>query len=209
MALLVALAGCGTPGGRAADPAGGGAPRPPSASGIPPARGEVASRMLATVMDTGRPELCLGPVAESWPPQCHGVPLVGWDWSGRGGQYDESGDVRWGRFVVRGTFDGTTLTVTGAVGEAGYDPDVLEKPGPPDERARPGHVGAWRPGEQAELQRKLEADPLPGTLSVYPAPAAVVVEVVHDDGSLQQRVDRAYGAGRVEVHSMLVPVSRP
>jgi len=109
LALLVALAACGSDPGRAVDPAGDPEPTPPTSApvdaGIPPADGEVASRTLATVLDAGDaggPELCLGPVAESYPPQCRGIPLRGWDWSQRQGQYDESGGVRWGRFVVRG-----------------------------------------------------------------------------------------------------------
>jgi hypothetical protein len=58
------------------------------------------------------------------------------------------------------------------------------------------------------VQDKLAVHPLPGTLAVHATPAAVVVEVIHDDGSIQAQADEAYGAGLVQVRSMLVPVSR-
>jgi len=211
MKLALALAGlllataCGTDGGTgsggsAADPAPTSSPSATTGA-VPAARGEVTTRGLATVMDTGRPELCLGPVAESDPPQCRGIPLEGWDWSARHGTYDTSDDVRWGQYAVTGTFDGTTMTVTGAIPAAVYDPAA------PDEALPSGDAGTGLVDQQ-EVRRKLLAAPLPGTLTVSPTPAGVVVEVVHDDGSLQQRVDAAYGAGVVEVRSVLVPVNR-
>ena len=210
LAALLLVAACGTDGGgHATDPAASppvsSLPASPTAAGIPAASGEVATRMLATVMDTGRPELCLGPVADSYPPQCSGIPLRGWDWAEHQGVFEKSGDVRWGQFLVTGRFDGTTMTVTGALPEAVYDPSANEQPGPPDELGPTGDAGIAGPKQQ-EFQRKVEEHPLPGTLSVYATPAAVVVEVVHDDGSLQEEVDATYGAGVVEVRSMLVPV---
>ena len=60
------------------------------------------------------PHACLGGVADSLPPQCgDGVPLAGWDWAAAG-TYETSGEVRWGVYVLTGTFDGTALTVTDA-----------------------------------------------------------------------------------------------
>ena len=204
LAALLLVTACGTDGGGSAeDPAPTTSQSPtssPATGRIPAARGEVTTRNLATVMDTGRPELCLGPVAESYPPQCHGVPLEGWDWSARHGTYDTSGDVRWGQYAVTGTFDGTTMTVTGAIPAAAYDP-------PTTDELRPGDAGSGAV-DLRQVRRKLAADPLPGTLSVSPTPVGVVVEVIHDDGSLQERVDAAYGAGVVKVISMLVPVNR-
>ena len=207
LACLLLVAACGTDdGGRATDPAASSpsaaAPTAPSTGGIPPAAGPVTTRGLATVMDTGRPELCLGPVADSFPPQCRGIPLQGWDWSQHREQYDVQGDVRWGEFAVTGTFDGTTMHVTGAVPSAVYDPAE-----PADVPMPTGDAGTHGP-DQAGIERKLREHPMPGTLSVYPTPAGVVVEVVHDDGSLQARADAAYGPGAVAVVSMLVPVNR-
>jgi hypothetical protein len=67
-----------------------------------------------TVLDDGGgPELCLGGVAESYPPQCGGIPLAGWDWDAVDGEESASGTT-WGDFHVLGTYDGETFTVTEA-----------------------------------------------------------------------------------------------
>ena len=81
----------------------------------------------ATVLEQGGgmespshgPELCLGGVAESLPPQCGGVPIVNWDWDAVEGEESVSGTT-WGDFHVVGTYDGEAFTVTD-VGP--YDPD--------------------------------------------------------------------------------------
>ena len=45
-------------------------------------------------MDVAQPELCTGPIAESYPPQCVG-PVIGyWDWADHKGEYDQVGEVR-------------------------------------------------------------------------------------------------------------------
>jgi hypothetical protein len=79
--VLLTLAACGTDSGaRAGDPASDPAGSPsgtPIPTEIPAASGPVHTRGLVTVMDTGSPELCLGPVAESYPPQCGGPPRAG------------------------------------------------------------------------------------------------------------------------------------
>jgi hypothetical protein len=54
-------------------------------------------------------ELC-GAVAESYPPQCGGLPVTGWDWDAV--EHEEAEGVRWGSFIVTGTFDGKSLVLT-------------------------------------------------------------------------------------------------
>jgi hypothetical protein len=49
------------------------------------------------------PEFCLGGVMESYPPQCGGLRLVGWDWSVVEGD-THAGDSIWGDYVVIGTY---------------------------------------------------------------------------------------------------------
>ncbi len=49
-------------------------------------------------------------VAESYPPQCEGIPVVGWDWE-VGGHEDVAG-TRWGSYIVTGTYDGEAFTLT-------------------------------------------------------------------------------------------------
>ena len=106
------VAGCGdrtTP----VDPRVAGEP-PPTGPAAPD--GAVTTRSPMMVLDDGDgADLCLGAVQESLPPQCSGPDLVGWDWADHEGYYEDSGGVRWGEFVVTGTFDGTDITVTEAV----------------------------------------------------------------------------------------------
>lgn len=125
LALLV-LTACGTeqgstvtdPAGRAPTTASTGATMPTSV-----AADDVEVVGVGTVMDTGRPELCLGPVAESYPPQCGGIPIEGWDWGQVGRTFERSGDIRWGGYAVTGTYDGSTITLTQPpVSSALYDP---------------------------------------------------------------------------------------
>lgn len=215
-ALLVALSACGGT-TSATDPAGD--PAEPSApvtsppddgrpGEIPRADGIVSTRTIVTVMDTGTglPQVCLGAVAESYPPQCGGPELRGWSWADQHGVFERSGDVRWGMFVVTGTFDGTAMDVTGAIPAALYDPAApADGPRVPD--IREGGDDKTDPG-RADAAADLEASPLPGQLSVIPTEVSVVVDVVHDDGSLQDWADTTYGAGVVEIISALVPVGR-
>ena len=207
---LLALAACGTEqGDRAADPAGD-----PAASSlpatmptaVPAARGPVATRQPATVMDTGSPELCLGAVAESYPPQCRGIPLVGWSWRDQAGHFERSGNVRWGLFATTGTFDGTTFTVRDAV------PAALDDPGPLPAEPTPCEDVATadcdRPTEQRIAEIGEELTSLPGMLTIVPSRFVVHADVAHDDGSLQAWADEAYGPGVVAIGSALEPLPR-
>jgi hypothetical protein len=204
LALLAALAACGSeqPDTRAEDPAAD--PTTPAAARptqVPAADGEVVG--VGTVMDTGRPELCLGPVAESYPPQCGGPPIEGWDWSAVESHYDRVEEVRWGVFAVTGTFDGKTITMT-------------EPPVPAPLRDIPGEIprGEPAPVPTGHSQEELtaiaeEVGRLPGAQGAYGEPSrGVVVDVLYDDGSLQAWVDQEYGAGLVRVISALRPPRR-
>lgn len=62
------------------------------------------------------PELCVQ-IAASMPPQCSGLPVVGWDWDAVAGE-ETVGGTTWGGWHVIGTYDGEELTLT-------------EQPGPP------------------------------------------------------------------------------
>jgi hypothetical protein len=98
-ASLLLLAGCGT------STTAGPEPSPSVADG------ELQTRDAITVLDDGDgPELCLGGVALSLPPQCGGPALPTWDWEDHAGDFEDVGGVRWGEFHVVGTFDGETFT---------------------------------------------------------------------------------------------------
>ena len=73
-----------------------------------------------TVLDSGSgPEMCLGAVAQSYPPQCGGPELVDFDFGDVGAE--EAAGVTWGQYALTGTYDGTTFTVTESVPAALYD----------------------------------------------------------------------------------------
>jgi hypothetical protein len=96
-------------------------------------------QVSATVLESREhgPELCLGVVMESLPPQCGGPSIVGWDWGKVGGEETAAGTT-WGTYHVIGTFDGTTFTLT--------EPPSPPKPGKSSEAigpACPEPAGGW------------------------------------------------------------------
>ncbi len=178
-------------------------PSPSSSASGPPAPavpdGPVRSRNLATVMDTGSPELCLGPIAESYPPQCGGPALHEWDWADHEGTYDQQGDVRWGTYAVTGTWDGTSFTATEAVPGALYDPAM------PTPTPTPAPAKSYDATQLAGIADELQS--VPGVLGAYGGDGSeghVLVDVYYDDGTLQDWADASYGAGVVLVSSALV-----
>ncbi|WP_435745509.1 hypothetical protein [Nocardioides sp. SYSU DS0663] len=176
-------------------------PAEPRPSTVPAAEGQVRTRDLATVMDTGKgpAELCLGPVAESYPPQCGGPELVGWDWSQTQGVFERQGKVRWGSFMVTGTWDGSRFTVEDAVPAALYSPIVTE-PSP-----TPTPATTYTAEELQQVQR--EVQDLPGAQGAYVEGGQVVVDVTFDDGTIQAWADETYGEDVVLVRSQLVPTT--
>ena len=99
-------------------------------------------------MDVGGDvELCLGPVAESYPPQCSGIPLTNWSWDGVEGS-ESSGDVTWGAYALQGTYDGEEFAVTQPpIMLALYDPMPFPDPtngeaGAGDETVAQARIGA-------------------------------------------------------------------
>ena len=224
--VLLLLAGCGSEtggaggtGGTGSDPTGdrGSGPMPTS---VPAAPGGVRTRGVVTILDAGRPELCLGPVAESWPPQCSGPPVIGWDWKRQrlvlgqpGGpqgdasgprDHERAGAVRWGQYFLTGRWDGTAFTVVTSVPAALYDAAPEQPAGTPPAGSEP----ALGQNDLEPVSRELAGD-LPGALTSYVQEGRVVVDVVYDDGSLQEWADGEYGRGSVVVNSMLVDVADP
>jgi hypothetical protein len=111
VAALVALAACG----QGADT--GGSPEP--GSGDTATQSDADAAVDGTVyqgaltvlqgVERDAAELC-GAVAESYPPQCGGLPVTGWDWDTV--EHEEAQGVRWGSYIVTGTFDGKSLVLT-------------------------------------------------------------------------------------------------
>jgi hypothetical protein len=112
-------------------------------------------------------------VLESYPPQCSGPELIGWDWDAVDGE-KTSGKATFGTYAVSGSWDGTRLTVTGAIMLALYDPVPFVDPMLDPENA--GDVPQHKLEEyQAVLQN-----------------GYVFVTVLYDDGSIQSWADLAY-----------------
>lgn len=193
--VLAGAAGCAT-GPRS--PVGEAPPATPGAAlpGLPD--GEVTAQ--GTVLDTGDdPQLCLGAVAESYPPQCTGIPLADWTWEGLDGSESASG-VTWGAYAVQGVYDGSVFTVTAPpVMLALYDPMVPDdptngEPGPADEETL------------LAVQEQVHADLGADVLSSWPQDGRLWVQVVWDDGTVQDAADAAYGDDVVLIRSALHPV---
>ncbi|MBA2464456.1 MAG: hypothetical protein H0V42_05710 [Nocardioidaceae bacterium] len=245
---------------------------------------------VGTVLDDGDgPELCLGGVADSLPPQCGGPKVAGWDWSTVEDKQSRSGTIWADGYVLTGTFDGDVFTLA-------KPPVTLEEyDGPrqaePDDGGMfstpcPEPAGGWRPVDlarttqtsldqvaveanrldgfadlwwdqsindsgnefamndpqklivnvrvvgdtkaaetalrqvwggalcvtqaqrtRAELSKiQREVNDTPGMLFSDAGRDVVDVQVIHDDGSLQRRMDEEYGPGVVRVESALVPL---
>ena len=145
-------------------------------------------------------ELCLGPIAESYPPQCGGPALVGWDWADHEDTFEQQGDVRWGTYLVTGAWDGTSMTASEAIPGALYDPAMPRRDTHPARRH-----GVLEHGAGGD--RRAAARPLPGYVGAYGGEGTdghVLADVFYDDGSLQEWADTTYGDHVVIVTSALV-----
>lgn len=86
-------------------------PRPAEHANVVPAGYEGRFRFVGTVLESPEhgPQLCTA-VMTSFPPQCGGPDIVGWDWAGL--DTESSGGTAWGDYVLIGRWDGTRLTLT-------------------------------------------------------------------------------------------------
>ncbi|WP_334151890.1 hypothetical protein [Microbacterium sp.] len=186
--------------------AGPGGSRAPTSTSAPAGQGIESAgpglpdgRVIATgtVLDVaGDVQLCLGAVAESYPPQCSGLPLDDWTWDGVDGS-ETSGEVTWGTYAVYGTYDGDRYTNT--------DPPILLALYDPIAPADPtGGVDgetddADLTGVQDDVTSRLGAD----ALTVRTDRGYVWLQVVWDDGTIQDAADAQYGDDVVVVTSAL------
>ncbi len=116
LALLTAGCGAGGPGTAGVSTGAVDETPPPTVPSPDPKQLYEAD---VTVLEHGKgmrphrhgPELCLGVVLTSLPPQCGGVPIANWDWTTVEGE-ESRGGTTWGDYHVVGTFDGEVFTVT-------------------------------------------------------------------------------------------------
>lgn len=200
-ASVVILAGCATPSGPGGSAGSPDAPPTAPLGSVWPASpsGEVIAQ--GTVLDVdGDAELCLGAVAESYPPQCSGLPLTNWTWEGVDGS-ESSGDTTWGAYAVQGTYDGEAFTVTQPpVMLALYDPMAPEDP-------TGGEPGAGDEQTLQAIQEELPDALGEAYLGSYPDNGWLWVDVVWDDGTWQDAADADYGEDTVIIRSALRPVA--
>lgn len=79
-----------------------------ASAGSEPTRYEADETVLESP-DHG-PELCLGGITDSLPPQCSGLPISGWVWTDVEDE-ETMGGTTWGQFHLVGTYDGESFTV--------------------------------------------------------------------------------------------------
>ncbi len=199
-ATALSLAACSTEGEmRAVDPAGGGEPSTATTSAdaapTPVPDGPVTTHGLVTVLDDGDgPELCLGAVAESYPPQCGGPEVEGFEWGGVG--VEKANGVTWGSFALVGTFDGTTFTVTDATPAALYDP-MAEEPVDGLEAAcsAPGGSGGGKTSPEDMDATLAAASALPGYASVWLTGDTINVAVTEDAEGAEATLRETWDGG--------------
>jgi hypothetical protein len=191
VASVLVLSACASaadsPGGSESPPFGTILPGLPS--------GEV--RAQGTVLDEGgSAELCLGPVAESYPPQCSGIPITNWTWDGVEGS-ESSAQVTWGAYALQGEYDGEAFSVTQPpIMLALYDPMAFPDP-------TEGRAGAGTQEQLEEIQEQMPDLLEDAYLSSYPENGFLWVDVVWDDGTLQEAADQEYGEDVVVIRSAL------
>jgi hypothetical protein len=137
-----------------------------------------------TVLDDGSgPQLCLGGVAESYPPQCSGIALAGWDWDAVDREESAAGTA-WGEFHVVGTYDGETFTVARA---GPYDPGAVADGGDRDFStpcAEP--EGGW---VAADPGKAVEADFTAGAAIAQGLPTYVTLWVDYAEDLTPEELD--------------------
>lgn len=142
------------------------------------------ARAFLIQAEGGEPELCLGGVAESYPPQCSGPVVVGLDWDDVPDAETASG-VTWGSGWVVGTFDGETFTLTEPVRQE--PPEGYEVPEPGGDRDfQPLCDDPWRGGDEEATA----ADPMGavGRLQERAAALPGYVELYVSDGASEFNV---------------------
>jgi len=197
----VILAGCA--GGPSVDQPGAPGDRVAAGNGIA-AAGEVSGQGTVLQINGQTPQLCLGAVAESYPPQCGGPEIIEWDWDAVDLE-ETANEVTWGTYAVFGTWDGTRFTLTQpAVPLALYDPMPFD----PDPRIDPANAGD-NPDEtlisvQDDLTESINNGSAPWPiLSSMPANGYLFVTVEYDDGTIQAYYDGLYGPDTVAIQSAL------
>lgn len=186
LVVALALAGCA---------AGPGADAPAGAEEL------TATALVREEPGTTGPTMCVGIIDTSFPPQCGGAPLVGWDWDAVDDEESAAG-VIWGEYDLVGTWDGSDFTVT-------------RPPAAPTRAETAEGYAPWPdPADQGTVDRAL-ADydargmSVTGVYAMGDGAGRAMVSVFHDDGTMQAEADARYGEDVVVIDSALRPVGSP
>jgi hypothetical protein len=196
-ASLLLLTACATGPGSGGAPSGSGSGDLVAPDGVIAAPGQVMGQ--GTVIQTRdvAPQFCLGAVMESYPPQCSGPELVGWDWDSVEGD-ETAGDVTFGSYAIWGTWDGTEFTAEESIMLALYDPMPVVDP-----LLDPENAGDTPESELTRIQDELtESAPFP-ILSSGQMNGYLFVDVIYDDGSIQAWADQEYLPDTVAIRGAL------
>ncbi len=197
LVLAVSLLAACSP---AVTPGGDGVPLPDP---HPAADGPVLGQGTVIQVGDATPQLCLGAVAESYPPQCSGPEIDGWDWTSVD-MKETASDVTWGAFAVTGLWDGERFTITDPpIPLALYDPAQQA----PDPRFDPATPGTGTEAQTEEIHAQLLESQAFDELSSWSQNGYLFVSVIYDDGSLQEYVDERFGPDLVAILPALVPVA--
>ncbi|CAN5455237.1 hypothetical protein BH09ACT4_BH09ACT4_16930 [soil metagenome] len=198
---LVLLAGCAASPGSAGGGSAGGDSNTGSIGATIAAPGDVAGQGTVIQIGDAAPQFCLGPVAESYPPQCSGIAMSGWDWATVDGE-ETSGDVTWGTYALTGGWDGTTFSVKSSIMLALYDPFPFIDP-----LLDPDNAGDTSDADLAKIQTEITESAPFVVLSSYPQNGYLFVTPIYDDGSIQTWADNKYLPDVVAVRPALRDVS--
>ena len=187
-----------------ADPSGPGAggdvvPDGPGQPMTIAAPGPVVGQGTVLQKDGEAAVFCLGPIMESYPPQCSGPELLGWEWPDDN-MWESSNGVTWGTYAISGTWDGVAFTVGDMVVPlALYDPIRPE----PDPYEDPANAGDNSEELLTRIQDELSTWTEVTVLDTVPENGYLWATVYYDDGTIQSYLDEVYGPEVVLVRSAL------
>jgi hypothetical protein len=193
---LLALAACGS---QSADSTAGGDPPADVVSDDYTGLFRGTNITVLSSPDHG-PQLCAA-VAESYPPQCEGLDIAGWDWSSV--KHESAGGTAWGSYDVVGTVDDDvfTLAETPTAPTPPHTADDVECPEPCTPAT--DHT----PRELHQIADRI-ADDLPDVQSVWSNPqtgtVGVTVWVAYE--AVWQQLAAEHGADVIDLQGMLQPI---
>jgi len=196
-ASVLVLTACATGPGGGGAPGDSGTDDVAAPDGVIAAPGQVIGQ--GTVIQTGdtTPQFCLGPVMESYPPQCSGPEIVGWAWDAVEG-HETAGDVTFGAYAIWGTWDGTVFTAEESIMLALYDPMPVVDP-----LLDPENAGDTPEAELTRIQDELTESSSFAILSSGQMNGYLFVDVIYDDGSIQAWADQEYLPDTVAIRGAL------